>query len=183
MALRSRILIQHQPRVNKADLNLRHRFSAIWSSRAQQLQIDSELPDFAAVLGLLLGNGLPATVSLAWLTPRSEGALAREFSILVENLELGADPVIELEKLAQSNGSQQLTELCEKLSLSMTRGAPVSDQLLAHSRAARSQIQRNLLKQAGANETKMLIPVIFLILPVTVLFAVFPSMSLLSEQL
>jgi tight adherence protein C len=65
----------------------------------------------------------------------------------------------------------------------MTRGAPVSEQLLAHSRAARSQIQRNLMKQAGANETKMLIPVIFLILPVTVLFAVFPSISLLSQQL
>jgi tight adherence protein C len=183
MALKSRILIQHAPTVKKADLNLRYRFSALWKSRAQQLQIDSELPDFAAVLGLLLGNGLPVAVSLAWLTPRSKGALAREFSILVQNLELGADPVIELQKLAQSSGSQQLTELCEKLSWSMTRGAPVSEQLLAHSRAARSQIQRNLMKQAGANETKMLIPVIFLILPVTVLFAVFPSISLLSQQL
>lgn len=183
MSLRSRILIQHRPTVKRAEINLKQRFSGLWKSPARQRQIDSEIADFSAVLGLLLGNGLPVAVALGWLTPRSNGVLAKEFDILVQNLELGADPVRELEKLARSNHNQQLTELCEKLSLSMTRGAPVSDQLLAHSRAARAQIQRNLLKQAGANETKMLIPVIFLILPVTVLFAIFPSMSLLSQQL
>lgn len=183
MALRTRILTQHQPRVARSQQGFAERFSLLWTSKSEQRKIDGEIADFASVMGLLLGNGLPVVIALSWLTPRANGVLAEQFSVLIHNLDLGADPVRELEKLAQLNHNQQLTEFCEKLSISLTRGAPVSEQLLAHSRAARGQIQRNLLKQAGSNETKMLIPVIFLILPVTVLFAIFPSMALLANQL
>jgi tight adherence protein C len=38
---------------------------------------------------------------------------------------------------------------------------------------------RELIRRAGQNETKMLVPTIFLILPVTVLFAIFPSILVL----
>jgi tight adherence protein C len=47
----------------------------------------------------------------------------------------------------------------------------------------RQEQGRRLLKQAGSSETKMLIPTVFLILPVTVLFAVFPSVLVLQRSL
>jgi tight adherence protein C len=46
--------------------------------------------------------------------------------------------------------------------------------------SARADQRNDLLKQVGRNETKMLIPLVFLILPVTVLFAVYPSLQLLN---
>jgi tight adherence protein C len=41
-------------------------------------------------------------------------------------------------------------------------------------------VQQVIAKKAGQNETRMLVPLIFLILPVTVLFAVYPSLQVLS---
>jgi tight adherence protein C len=46
--------------------------------------------------------------------------------------------------------------------------------------SARSEIRNELLTQAGRNETRMLIPLVFLILPITVLFAIYPSLQLLN---
>jgi tight adherence protein C len=46
--------------------------------------------------------------------------------------------------------------------------------------SVRDEIKSRLLRQAGRNETRMLIPLVFLILPVTVLFAIYPSLELLN---
>jgi tight adherence protein C len=39
-------------------------------------------------------------------------------------------------------------------------------------------LRAELLIIAGRNETKMMIPMVFIILPVTVMFALFPSLAL-----
>ncbi len=182
MALSSRILSLHLPVKKRRVQDLEALFARI-SSSPERKQIDFELPDFAHALGLLLGNGLPVNVALGWLAPRAKGLLAEAFVKVNQNLELGADLVQELEALGKQIPNQQLIELCEKLSVAIVRGAPVSSQVIAHAGAARALLHRQLLKQAGSNETKMLIPVIFLILPVTVLFAIFPSILVLAEQL
>ncbi len=182
MALSSRILSLHLPAKKRRGQDLEVLFARLFSG-AERKQIDFELPDFAHALGLLLGNGLPVNVALGWLAPRAKGLLAEAFVKVNQNLELGADLVQELEALGKQIPNQQLIELCEKLSVAIVRGAPVSSQVIAHAGAARALLHRQLLKQAGSNETKMLIPVIFLILPVTVLFAIFPSILVLAEQL
>jgi tight adherence protein C len=46
--------------------------------------------------------------------------------------------------------------------------------------SVRAEIKSRLLKQVGRNETRMLIPLVFLILPITVLFAIYPSLELLN---
>jgi tight adherence protein C len=46
--------------------------------------------------------------------------------------------------------------------------------------SARAEIKNRLLRQAGKNETGMLVPLVFLILPITVLFAIYPSLELLN---
>lgn len=183
MALSSRILTLHLPTARRKKIDLEALVGKLFSSGSQRKQIDYELPDFAQALGLLLGNGLPVNVALGWLAPRAKGLLAEAFMQVIQDLELGADLVQELERLAKHIPNQQLVELCEKLSVAIVRGAPVSLQVIAHAAAARAQLHRQLLKQAGSNETKMLVPVIFLILPVTVLFAIFPSVLVLAEQL
>jgi tight adherence protein C len=183
MALSSRILAIHLPKAKRRSLDLESIFGKLFSSGAERRQVDYELPDFAQALGLLLGNGLPVNVALGWLAPRSSGLVAQAFAQINHDLELGADLVHELNRLGKQIPNQQLIELCDKLSVAIVRGAPVSSQVIAHAGAARALLHRQLLRQAGSNETKMLVPVIFLILPVTVLFAIFPSMLVLAEQL
>jgi tight adherence protein C len=43
----------------------------------------------------------------------------------------------------------------------------------------RSDLHNQMLKLSARNETRMLIPLVFLILPVTILFAIFPSLEML----
>jgi tight adherence protein C len=140
------------------------------------------LPDVTAVMGLLLSAGLPVSVAIGWLAPRCSGEIAKLLQAITENLELGADIVSELDEL-QSYGDPGLSELAEKLKLMIERGASVSSQVLELALTLRSSLYRELLAKAGSNETKMLIPTVFLILPVTVLFALFPSLIVLQQSI
>jgi tight adherence protein C len=67
--------------------------------------------------------------------------------------------------------------------VSLERGTPIAQQLDQLAQTAISNSQALLLRKAGSNETKMLIPTIFLILPITILFTIYPSLSLLNLKL
>jgi tight adherence protein C len=45
--------------------------------------------------------------------------------------------------------------------------------------SATAELRTQLLAKAGKNETKMMIPMVFVILPVTVMFALYPSLALI----
>jgi tight adherence protein C len=62
----------------------------------------------------------------------------------------------------------------------LQRGSPLAQLLREQASSARAEIEIQLLKKSGRNETKMMVPLVFLILPVTVLFAVYPSLQLLN---
>ena len=178
--LRDRVLVNLLPPRPAKFNELRIWVSKLWVSRKQNLAIEYELPDFTQALGLLLANGLPVNVALGWLTPRTTGEIGEIFRYFIAELELGADPVELLHELAK-HPNAGLAELASKLSVAITRGAPISSQVMAHAQSSRSALQRRLLRQAGSNETKMLIPIIFFILPITVLFAIFPSLLVLGN--
>lgn len=131
------------------------------------------------MLSLLLANGLPLAVAIGWLAPRLSGFWAERFKAIAERVELGADILIELLELAEQVPLIEVSEFVEKLTVALERGVPISDQLASFAKSLQAAMIRDLTKSAGLNETKMLIPTVFLILPVTVLFAVFPSLLLL----
>ena len=64
--------------------------------------------------------------------------------------------------------------------MALKRGTPLVFVISEQAETVRQAISSDLMKQAGKNETRMLIPLVFLILPVTVLFAIYPSLQLLS---
>ncbi|MSZ17755.1 MAG: hypothetical protein F2613_02295, partial [Actinobacteria bacterium] len=74
----------------------------------------------------------------------------------------------------------QVSEFVNKVSLALERGTPLAQMLTEQGVSVREEIKSRLLKQAGKNETRMLIPLVFLILPITVLFAIYPSLELLN---
>lgn len=150
--------------------------------RKPKLQL-LELPELLRVFALLLANGMPVGVAISWLAPKLSGLLGEAFKSISANLELGADLVSELRKFDKEFSNPAITEFCQKLISSLDRGSPISGQISQLAKSLSQEVGRNLTKQAGSNETKMLIPTIFLILPVTVLFAVFPSVLVLQSQL
>ena len=63
----------------------------------------------------------------------------------------------------------------------MQRGTPLAEILQGHVKEVRQQDHAAMLAAAGKAEVALMIPVIFLILPISVLFALWPSYLTLGQ--
>lgn len=156
--------------------SLRNRFAG---RRRLNLAV-AELPEILDLMSVSLAAGDGIFGALARVAPRANGPLANSLKKMLSSLELGADLDSELEQLARGLPQRQIVEFTSKLSTAHRRGAPLSKLLRSLAESTRADLRNELLKQAGRNETRMLVPLVFLILPVTVLFAVYPSLQLLN---
>ena len=139
-----------------------------------------EVVQLATVLGVALNSGLGVVAALEAVIPRASGPISKKFSQLLVALELGGNLQDELGQLRTSHKSPALDELVLKLQVSLQFGSPLADQLLLLVRTNRSLIASEQLALAAKKENLMLLPLVFLILPITVVFAVFPSLQYLS---
>lgn len=139
-----------------------------------------ELPEIIEILVVSLRSGEGVFQSLEKVASRAAGELARELERILLAVSYGAALATEINKLPDSLPHPQFTEFANKMSLSLTRGTPLAQMLQDQGKSARAETRNRLLRQAGKNETKMLIPLVFLILPITVLFAIYPSLKLLN---
>ncbi len=61
----------------------------------------------------------------------------------------------------------------------MERGTPLAEVMHAQAQDVRELARRDLIETAGKKEIGMLVPLVFGVLPLTVLFAIYPGLSLL----
>ena len=61
------------------------------------------------------------------------------------------------------------------IAVATERGTPMAEVLRAQAADARAGGRRRLLEQAGRKEVLMLVPVVFFILPIVVVIALFPG--------
>jgi tight adherence protein C len=139
-----------------------------------------ELPDILDLISVCLSAGDGIYRALSRVVPRATGELANELRKILRAVDFGAALPEEIKKLPLALPHPQFAELASKIALASVRGTPLSQMLIDQSMSARAEIRNRLLQQAGKNETRMLIPLVFLILPVTVLFAIYPSLALLN---
>jgi len=139
-----------------------------------------ELPELMDLITVSLRAGDGVYRSFATVIPRCDGLIAREFSKALKAVEYGAAFGAEIKQVAKALPHPQVAEFVAKVSTSLERGTPLAQMLSEQGLSVREEIKARLLRQAGRNETRMLIPLVFLILPVTVLFAIYPSLELLN---
>jgi tight adherence protein C len=176
--LASRLLVQHLEPVPRRALDLKSLFLRLSRPRRRT---DFQLIDFISLMSLLTRNSVPPSVAIAWLAPRTASPLGSKLTQISQDIVLGADLIELLERWAEQQPDQLLIELVQKTKLSLDRGTPLAQSLEDLVESARVEFSASILARAGSSETKMLIPTVFLILPVTVLFAVYPSLSLLGS--
>ncbi len=180
--LANRILSSHfhTPKVKVSPVE---RFSA-FSFRGRKINqsFEYQATDFVRAFSLLIRNGVPAAVAISWLANKMQLEIGEVLRDAASDLELGAD-LEDLLRSWQELTSPIFSELSQKLLVSTKRGTPLAQQLDSLVQTASGLSGNLLLKKAGSNETKMLIPTIFLILPITVLFTVYPSLLLLQRAI
>jgi len=143
-------------------------------------QIEAEFPAIIEMLALAIAAGESPITAFNRISERSESKLAKQFSEVVSEVKEGAPFHEALDRLGRSLKSQSIRRFVDALVMAMERGAPIVDVLHRHVAEARIN-QRNLvMDKAGKAETTMMIPIVFLILPISVLFALWPSINQLS---
>jgi tight adherence protein C len=84
-----------------------------------------------------------------------------------------------LQRLSQRLQLASLTRCIDQIASALERGSPLAEVLRAQAQDAREETKRRLLETVGKKEVAMLVPLVFLILPLTVVFAIFPGIFVL----
>ncbi len=147
-----------------------------------QLAVLMETPDYISLLWFAIASGEPLDIAIRIATERSQGYFSQEFSALLVKVDHGALLQHELENLAAESKSEQVRELAAKLAISLYNGSALAEQLAEFASSTNAQLRAKLLDKAGKSETKMMIPLVFIILPVTVMFALYPSLVIIQKS-
>src|SRR6266508_3581739 len=108
-------------------------------------------------------------------------AAASAVGLIVPVVSGGVPVVAALERLAARVPVPQVVRFVDGLVVAVERGTPLADVLRAQATDVREQHKRELIEAGGRREVYMLVPVVFLLMPVVVLFALYPGFLTLSE--
>ena len=147
--------------------------------RSQVAKVDAELPDLVELMSVVLSSGESIQSAIALVARRGRGQFASAMKMMQMRLELGSTLDAELQRLCAELPTPGVLEFAGKLAIAINRGTPLADSLVTLSNTLRRRAANQLLRKAGANETKMLIPLVTMVLPVTVIFALYPSSAVL----
>ena len=144
------------------------------SKREQRML--AEFPTVAEMLALAVGAGEGPVGALERVTRTSRGELAKELGTALAEARAGATLVSALENIAARTSLPALARFVDGVAVAVERGTPLAEVLRAQAVDVREAGKRALLESGGKKEIAMMVPVVFLILPVTMLFALFPGL-------
>lgn len=147
--------------------------------KARQERIKEEFPTVLEMLGLALAAGDSLPRAIARVSERSTGELGKDWALIMRGVELGGSLAEGLRASARRLGSAPVGAFIEHLVQSLERGAPLREVVASHAEDAKDSYSRGLVDRAGKAEVQMLVPMVLLILPVTVIFAVWPGLQAL----
>ena len=135
----------------------------------------AEFPTIAELLALAITAGEGPVGALERVTRISSGELTRELSRALGEARAGASLVQALEGIARRTSLAPLARFVDGVAVAVERGTPLAEVMRAQAVDVREAGKRQLLESAGRREIGMMVPVVFLVLPVTVVFALFPG--------
>jgi tight adherence protein C len=153
-----------------------------WLSRQanrREQRMLAEFPTVAELLALAVGAGEGAVGALERVCRLSRGELAGELGRCLADARAGASLPAALQGLADRTGLVSLSRFVDGIVVAVERGTPLADVLRAQAQDVREAGRRAVMEEGGKKEIAMMVPVVFLVLPVTVLFAVFPGFAFL----
>jgi len=106
---------------------------------------------------------------------RSHGALSEDLAKVLARIRTGEPVGQAFESLARSTGLPIVARFATGITVAMERGTPLADVLHAQAADVREAGRRLLIETAARKEIAMMAPVVFFVLPVTILFAFYPG--------
>jgi tight adherence protein C len=148
---------------------------------SQQLQrreraMLAEFPVIADLLALAVVAGEAPVDALQRVCRLTQGELTQDLRTALNDARAGAPVTRALAQLADRSTLEPFSRFVQGLVVAIERGTPLAEVLRAQATDVREYSKRSLLEAGGKKELQMMVPVVFMILPVTVLFALYPGL-------
>ena len=141
----------------------------------RERKVTAEFPVLAELLALAVGAGESPVAALDRVVRRSAGELSRDLSGVLASVRTGEPVAHAFDRMAASTGVPSVARFAQGVAVAVERGTPLADVLHAQAADVREASRRELIEIAARKEIFMMVPVVFLILPVTVLIAFWPG--------
>ena len=152
--------------------------------RKQHLrQLELEFPAVVEMFALLVSAGISPSQAFLTVSEKSEGEMHKVLATLVRSLLDGQSLVSALDEMNEMLPSQLMRRFNDSIIIALERGTPLSEVLTRQVEEVRAAQRTRLIEKAGKAEVTLMIPVVFLILPVSVLFALWPSYFSLGQSI
>lgn len=136
----------------------------------------AEFPVVADLLALSVVAGEAPIDALTRVGRLTRGELAHDLNAALAHTRAGVPVTTALSELAEATTLEPFARFIQGLVVAIERGTPLADVLRAQALDVREAGKRALLEAGGRKEISMMVPVVFLLLPVTVLFALYPGL-------
>ncbi|MBN2177762.1 MAG: type II secretion system F family protein [Demequinaceae bacterium] len=143
--------------------------------RGREERIHAELPTVADLLALAVSAGEGALGAIERVVRTASGVLVEELRWTLGEVRTGTSLADSLHALADRTGVAALSRFATGVGIAVERGTPLADVLHSQALDVREAGRRRLIEEGGKREIAMMVPVVFLLLPVTVVFAIFPG--------
>jgi tight adherence protein C len=143
--------------------------------RTRERRILAEFPTVAELLALAVAAGESPVGALDRVVRRSGGELSTDLARVLAEIRTGEPVGAAFDGLARSTGLPLVARFAQGIAVAVERGTPLADVLHAQAADVREAGRRELIETAARKEVFMMVPVVFLVLPITVLFAFWPG--------
>jgi tight adherence protein C len=148
--------------------------------RARERRIIAEFPTVAELLALAVAAGESPVAALDRVVRRSGGELSTDLARVLAAVRTGEPVASAFDRMAATSGLPLVSRFAQGIAVAVERGTPLADVLHAQAADVRDAGRRELIEVAARREVLMMVPVVFLVLPVTVMFAFWPGVVGLS---
>jgi tight adherence protein C len=141
----------------------------------------AEFPVLADLLALAVVAGEAPQDALRRVCRLTGGELARDITAALARSHTGVPLTTALTDIAERTTLEPFARFLQGIVVGLERGTPLAEVLRAQAVDVREIGKRALLEAGGRKEISMMVPVVFLILPVTVLLALYPGLLTLTS--
>lgn len=143
----------------------------------RERQILAEFPILAELLALSVAAGESVSAALDRVVRRSHGEFSAELVKVLADIRTGTPVAKAFDRLAARTGLPVVARFAEGLAVAVERGTPLADVLHAQAADVREASRRALIETGARREVAMMVPVVFLLLPLTVIYAFWPGLA------
>ena len=146
------------------------------ATRARATRMSEQLPTVAELVAFAVAAGEGPLAALERVSATVRGDLAAEFGQVVRRVRGGVAFPSALREMSDGVPSLEASRFADGIAVATERGTPMAEVLRAQAADARAAGRRRLLEKAGKKEVLMLVPVVFFILPIVVVIALYPGL-------